>query len=97
VGSLQWCVPDPNDPDRQICEDIPVLIEPPRWWQPDPKTILEPPEEVRTDVAVLVGIDRLAASVQDNQLRARLLDTVDQLAAQVAKKLPSGVALKRAG
>jgi hypothetical protein len=99
VGGFQWCIPDPDlsNPDGQICWDIPVLIEPPKLL-PDPKLIVEVlPEEIREDIAVLVGIDRLAERVQDQGLRAHLVEVVDAMAIQLADKLPSGITITRAG
>jgi hypothetical protein len=97
VGSLQWCIPDPNDPDGQICEDIPVLIDPPKMG-PDPKNLLGPiTEQLRTDIAVLVAVDQLAESVQDGQMRAYLVDAVDEMTLRLASRLPNGAALKRIG
>jgi hypothetical protein len=97
VGSFQWCIPDPNDPNGQICEDIPVVIDPPKMI-PDPKNLLGPiTEQVRTDIALLVGVDQLAASVQDDQLRAYLVGTVDEMALRLGSRLPAGTVLKRVG
>jgi hypothetical protein len=94
MGNFQWCVPDPENPDRQLCEDIPVLIEPPHEI-PDPKNLLgEIPDSVRTDLAILVAVDQLAASVQDEQMRSYLTDAIDQIALGVSTRAP-GVALRR--
>jgi hypothetical protein len=96
MGSYLWCVPDPGNPDEDICQEMLVEIDPPRLI-PDPKIDLTTvPEEVITQIAVVVGIDRLAMGVQDGRLRAQLVETVDEMAAQLVDKLPSGVALKRA-
>jgi hypothetical protein len=95
MGSFQWCVVDPADPDRQICEDIPVLIEPPREI-PDPKNLLaEIPDSVRTDIAVLAAVDQLASSVQDEQMRSYLVDAVDEMALGLSRRMPGGAVLKR--
>jgi hypothetical protein len=94
MGSFQWCVPDPENPDRQLCEDIPVLIEPPHEI-PDPKNLLgEIPDSVRRNLAILVAVDQLAASVQDEQMRSYLTDAIDQMALGVSTRTP-GVALRR--
>jgi hypothetical protein len=56
------------------------LFDPPRKTL-DPKGLLgEVPDPVRTDLAVLVALDQLAASVQDEQMRSYLVDTVDEIA-----------------
>jgi hypothetical protein len=97
MGSFQWCIVDPNDPDDQICQDIPVLIDPPREI-PDPKSLLgEVPDHVRTDIAVLVAVDQLAESVQDEQMRSYLVDAVDELALALSGRLPDGAVLIRIG
>jgi hypothetical protein len=99
VGAFQLCIPNPDlsNPDGQDCWDIPVLIEPPKLLD-DPKIAVEVlPEEIRGDIAVLVGIDRLAERVQDEGLRAHLVEVVDAMANQFADKLPSGITLTRAG
>lgn len=96
MGPFKWCVEDPSNPDEDICHELFVTIDPPRMI-PDPKidfTII--PDEVLTEIAVLVGIDRLASGVQDGRLRDQLGEAVDELADQLAAKLPSGVALRRA-
>jgi hypothetical protein len=96
LGPYLWCVPDPSDPNREICEEILVEIEPPRLI-PDPKIGLKiVPEELRTDIAVLVGIDQLAAGMQDSQLGLQLVEAVDGMVAQLAEKLPSDLVIKRA-
>jgi len=94
MGTFQWCIPDPDNPDRQLCQEIPVLIEPPREI-PDPKNLLGTiPDSVRTDLAVLVAVDQLAATVQDEHLRSYLTDVIDTLAVDVSRRTP-GVALRR--
>jgi hypothetical protein len=95
MGPYRWCIPDPSDPKNEICEPILVEIEPPRLI-PDPKIGLElVPEGLRTDIAVLVAIDRLAAGMQDSQLGVQLAETVDRMVAQLAENLPSELAIKR--
>jgi hypothetical protein len=96
MGPYLWCVPDPGDPDREICEEILIEITPPRLI-PDPKIGLElVPEELRTDLAVLVAVDRLAAGMQDGQLGVQLTEAVDGMVAQLAERLPSDLVIKRA-
>jgi hypothetical protein len=96
MGPYLWCIPNPSDPNKEICEPILVEIEPPRLI-PDPKIGLEHvPEELRTDVAVLVAIDRLAVGMQDRQLGVQLVEAVDGIVAQLAEKLPSDLVIKRA-
>jgi hypothetical protein len=96
MGPYLWCIRDPSDPNREICEPILVEIEPPRLI-PDPKIGLQlVPEELRTDIAVLVAIDRLGAGMQDSQLGVQLAEAVDGMVAQLAEKLPSDLAIKRA-
>jgi hypothetical protein len=96
MGPYLWCIPDPSDPNREICEPILVEIEPPRLI-PDPKIGLElVPEELRTDIAVLVAIDRFAAGMQDSQLGVQLAEAVAGMVPQLAEKLPSDLAIKRA-
>jgi hypothetical protein len=97
MGTFEWCIPDPNNPDQQICEPIPVKIDPTQV-RPDPETLLGPiTEELRTDIAVLVAVDRLATSMHDDELRAYMARAVDDMTAQLGGKLPAGVALKRTG
>lgn len=95
MGNFEFCRPDPDHPGDQICEPIPVLIDPPRL-EPDPKDLLgSVTDQLRTDIAVLVGVDQLAATVQDDELRAYLVDTVDEMAARLGSRLPAGAVLKR--
>jgi hypothetical protein len=85
VGAFQLCIPNPDisNPDGQDCWDIPVLIEPPKLLD-DPKITVEVlPEVIREDIAVLVGIDRLAERVQDDGLRTHLVEVVDAMAIQL--------------
>jgi hypothetical protein len=97
MGSLRVCTPDPGDPDHEHCDPIPVLIDPPREI-PDPKNLLvEVPDQVRADLAVLVAVDQLASSVQDEQMRSYLVDAVDEMAVGLSGRLPGGAALKRIG
>jgi hypothetical protein len=74
-----------------------ALFDPPRKI-PDPKGLLgEVPDPVRTDLAVLVAVDQLAASVQDEQMRSYLVDTVDEIAVALSRRLPDGAVLTRIG
>lgn len=94
-GHVPVVRPGPADPDRQLCEDIPVLIEPPREVT-DPDGVLgKIPDTVRTDLVVLVAVDQLAAGVQDEQMRSYLLDAVDEMALGLSRRMPDGAALKR--
>ena len=97
MSNFQWCIPDPNNPDEQLCVDIPVKIDPTQVIVD--RTLLTGPvtEGLRTDVAVLVAVDQLATQVSDEGLRAYLVNAVDEMAAQLDDKLPSGIVLKRAG
>jgi hypothetical protein len=97
MGNFQWCIPDPNNPDEQLCVDIPVKIDPTQVI-PDPKTLTGPVTEgLRTDVGVLVAVDQLSAQVSDDGLRAYLVNAVEEMAERLGRKLPSGIALKRVG
>ena len=95
MSALQFCIVDPSDPDHQVCQDIPVLIDPVREV-PDPKNLLVAvPEPVRADLAVLVAVDQLAVSVQDEAMRSYLVGVVDELALRLSARLPEGARLTR--
>jgi hypothetical protein len=97
MGTFEWCIPDPNHPGQEICEPIPVKIDPTQL-RPDPETLLGPiTEELRTDIAVLVAVDQLATSMHDDDLRAYMVKAVEDMTARLASRLPADVALKRTG
>jgi hypothetical protein len=95
MDSFHFCVPNPADPDHPICEEIPTLIEPPHQI-PDPKNLLgEIPDSLRTDIAVLVAVDQLAAGLQDEQMRSCLVGAIDQAAEGISTRMSGQFALRR--
>jgi hypothetical protein len=95
MNAFRICFPDPSDPDHDMCLDIPVLIDPVREI-PDPKNLLaEVPEPVRADLAVLVAVDQLAVTVQDDSTRSYLGEVVEELTVRVRARLPDGATLTR--
>lgn len=96
MNSLQICVPDPSDPAHPICQDIPVLIDP-VGKIPDPKILGELTEPIRTDIGILVAVDQLAARAQDESMRSRLVELVDELLPVLSARLPDGASVTRTG
>ena len=91
MSNFIFCIPNPDDPQRPTCYEIPVLVNP--WWRwehpnwlkriadgkgdPIPwDQIIAEMQEWAKDLVKLQHLDSVIGSMNDDNLRSKLRDTI---------------------
>ena len=98
MSRFSFCIPNPDDQLHPTCHEIPVLVNPwprgehPNWLerladgQPDPHPwhqILDEMREWAKDLVKLQHFDTVISSINDDNLRSKLRDTIRSAAKEI--------------